>query len=360
MATFEHRPTSRPTPDGERERILRDPGFGLHFTDHMATARWTPGTGWRDHQVAGLSPFTLHPGSAVLHYAQQILEGLKAYRHADGSVWLFRPDFNAGRLTRSARRMTLPALDETAFVDSLEALVRADERWVPAHGSEASLYLRPFMFATETFLGMRPADEITYCVIAFPAGPFFKAGPAGVTLWVSDVYSRAAEGGTGGTKCGGNYAASLAGFVEAQEHGCDQALYLGGEGRRWIDECGMANFFAVTSDRTLVTPGLGTILDGSIRDSVLALAEQHGLAPVERRISIDEVLDGCRDGSVTEAFASGTAAVVAPITTFKSEGYEVPVGDGRPGKATLALREHLLDIQHGRAPDLHHWMRRVL
>lgn len=360
MATFDHRAASCPTPRDERERILRDPGFGVHFTDHMATARWTPGTGWRDHQVAALSPFSLHPGSAVLHYAQQILEGLKAYRHADGSVWLFRPAFNGRRFTRSARRMTLPAFDETAFVDSLEALVRADEAWVPEYGGEGSLYLRPFMFATETFLGMRPADEITYCVIAFPAGAFFPSGPTGVKLWVSDVYSRAAEGGTGATKCGGNYAASLAAFLEAKEHGCDQALYLGGEGRRWIDECGMANFFAVTSDGTLLTPALGTILDGATRDSVLTLAERHGLAPVERRISIDEVLDGCRDGTVTEAFASGTAAVVTPITTFRGDGYEVPIGDGRPGKTTLAVREHLLDIQYGRAADVHHWMRRVL
>lgn len=360
MSLFEHHRAERLTSDPDRERILRDPGFGLYFTDHMVTARWTRADGWHDHRVRGLAPFTLHAGSAILHYAQQILEGLKAYRHADGSVWLFRPEYNAVRFVRSARRMALPTFDEAAFVESVETLVRADEKWVPAYGGEGTLYLRPFMFASETFLGMRPAAEVTYCVIACPSGAYFPTGPAGVRLWVSDVYSRAAEGGTGAAKCAGNYAAGLAALVEAQEHGCDQVLYLGGEGRRWLDECGTANLFAVTSAGDLVTPALGTILDGVTRDSVLRLAEQHGLRPVERRFGVEELLDGCRDGSVTEAFAAGTAAVLAPIVMFKGEGYEVTVGDGRPGKRTLALRDHILDIQYGRAPDAHGWMRNVL
>ncbi len=360
MPLFDHRPADQPTSDVEREGIMADPGFGQHFTDHMATARWTPDGGWRDHHVHGLTPFNFHPGTAVLHYAQEILEGMKAYRHEDRSVWLFRPELNARRFNSSAERMALPTLDEATFIEGVEAVIAADERWVPEYGGEASLYVRPSMLASETFLGMRPSAEVTFSVIASPAGAYFKAGPAGVRIWVSDTYTRAAEGGTGAAKCGGNYAAGLAALIEAQEQGCDQALYLGGEGRRWIDECGTANFFAVTADGTLVTPALGTILDGITRDSVLRLAGDHDLIPVERRFGIDELIDGCRDGSVTEAFAAGTAAVVAPIIAFRGEGYEVAVGDGRPGKRTLAIRAHILDIQYGRVPDDHGWMRRVL
>ncbi|MFE7870431.1 branched-chain amino acid aminotransferase [Micromonospora humida] len=359
-AQFPLIPTDHPTPPQTREEILADPGFGRYFTDHMATAVWSPDAGWHDHRVGALEPFTMHPGAAVLHYAQEILEGLKAFRHADGSIWLFRPELNARRFAASARRMVLPELDEETFVESVAALVRADEAWVPPYGGEQSLYLRPFMFASEAFLGVRPAQHVTYCVLACPAGSYFPNGVTGVTLWVSTTYSRASIGGTGAAKCGGNYAASLAPQREALGHGCEQVLYLGGEGRRSIDESGTMNVFFVTRDHQLLTPGLGTILDGVTRDSVLTLAAEHGLEPVQRTIDLDEMRTGFADGTMTEAFAAGTAAVITPIVGLKSDDFALTIGDGAPGKYTQQFRERLLDIQTGRAADPHGWMRRVL
>ncbi|HEY7016754.1 MAG TPA: branched-chain amino acid aminotransferase [Streptosporangiaceae bacterium] len=351
--------SDHPVPAAEREGILASPGFGRYFTDHMVRASWTPGQGWHGHSVTALAPFSLHPGAAVLHYAQEIFEGLKAYRHADESVWLFRPQANARRFVNSSRRLALPELDEQVFVDSLEALVRADAAWVPGYGQETSLYLRPFMFASEAFLGVRPAVEITYAVIASPAGPYFTAGAQGTTLWVSDNYRRAGEGGTGAAKCGGNYASGLAAQVESQQHGCDQVLYVDSAEPRWLEEAGTMNLFLVTASGELVTPGLGTILAGVMRATVLDLAASHGLKAVERQVSLDEMRSGCRDGSVTEVFASGTAAVITPVVAFKGDGYEVQVGDGRPGEVAQGLREHILDIQYGRIPDDHGWMHRV-
>jgi branched-chain amino acid aminotransferase len=348
-----------PVPDATRRSILSDPGFGRYFTDHMARARWTPDGGWHDRRVGPLEPFTLHPSAAVLHYAQEIFEGLKAYRHADGSVWLFRPRLNARRFQASARRLALPELDEQTFLTSIEALVRVDEPWVPDHEGEGSLYLRPFMFASEAFLGVRPAAQITYAVIASPAGPYFASGVSGLTLWVSTTFTRAAAGGTGAAKCGGNYAGSLAAQLQAQENGCDQVLYLDGAGNGVLEESGTMNLCLVTSDGRLVTPGLGTILDGVTRDSVLTLAGDHGLTAVERPITLQELRAGCRQGTITEAFATGTAAVITPIVRFKGDGFEFAVGDGGPGKQTLVLREHILDVQYGRAPDPRGWTHRV-
>lgn len=352
----------RPVAEAERAAILADPGFGRYFTDHMATAVWSKSDGWHEAQVGPLAPFSLHPAAAVLHYAQEIFEGLKAYRHEDGSVWLFRPRDNARRFQRSARRLALPELDEDAFIASIEQLIQADEPWVPAYsdGGEKSLYLRPYMFASEAFLGVRPGNVVQYGVIASPAGPYFTSGVTGVTLWVSQNYTRSALGGTGDAKCGGNYAGSLAAQIEAQEHGADQVLYLDSQDRDKLEESGTMNVCLVTSDGQLVTPALGTILEGVTRDSVLALAEDHGLTPVERSISIHELRDGCGDGTVTEVFAAGTAAVLTPIVRFTGDDLEITVGDGKPGKVTLAMREHILDLQYGRTEDIRGWLHRVV
>ncbi|SCG76953.1 branched-chain amino acid aminotransferase [Micromonospora coxensis] len=349
-----------PLPDGDREAILAAPGFGQYFTDHMASAVWTADSGWHDGKVTALAPIPLHPAAAVLHYAQEIFEGLKAFRHADGSVWLFRPDLNARRFVHSARRLALPVLEEEAFIASIEALVRADESWVPAHDGRTSLYIRPFMFGSEAFLGVRPAAQVSYYVIASPAASYFSGGAAGVTLWVSSTYTRAAEGGTGRAKCGGNYAASLAAQVEAHDNGCQQVLYLSEPGRGYLEESGTMNLFLVTADRELITPGLGTILDGVTRASVLKLAAEHDLKAVERQIGIDELRERCAAGSISEMFAAGTAAVITPILAIKGEGFEQVVGDGEPGSSTLAIREHIVGIQSGRLADSHHWLHRVV
>jgi len=358
-AVFPLHPTTRPTPAPDRNAILADPGFGTHFTDHMASATWTPDAGWHGHRIGPVTPYTLHPGAAVLHYAQEVFEGLKAYRHADGSVWLFRPELNAARFARSARRLSLPEVSEAEFLASVEELVRADEVWVPAFGGEQSLYLRPFMFASETFLGVRPAHRVEYSVIACPAGMYFSSG-SGVTLWISTTFTRAAAGGTGEAKCGGNYAASLAAQTEAHEHGCDQVLYVDGVEHEWLEESGTMNVCLVTSDGELVTPPLGTILEGVTRDSVLALAGEHGLTAVQRPVSVTELRERCADGSVTEVFAAGTAAVITPIVGFKGADLDVRVGGGAAGKTTLALREHILDLQYGRVADTRGWLRRVV
>ncbi|MFD7923722.1 branched-chain amino acid aminotransferase [Streptomyces sp. NPDC059740] len=352
--------TTGAVPDREREQILADPGFGRHFTDHMARATWTPRDGWHGHEVVPLQPYTLHPSAAVLHYGQEVFEGLKAYRHADGSVWLFRPEANARRFARSAERLALPALPEEDFLRSVAELVRADEAWVPGAADEKSLYLRPFMFASEAFLGVRPAAEVAYAVIASPAGPYFASGVTGVTLWVTETYSRSAKGGTGAAKCGGNYAASLAAQIEAERHGCDQVMYLDSAGEGTLEESGTMNLCLVTADRQLLTPALGTILAGVTRDTILTLAAEHDLTPVERTVTLAELREGAASGEVTEVFAAGTAAVVTPITGFKGAGYEFTVGDGKPGQETTQLRDHVLDIQYGRAEDRHGWLRRVL
>ncbi|WP_392667074.1 branched-chain amino acid aminotransferase [Streptomyces sp. LN785] len=352
--------TAHPVPEAERAAILAAPGFGRHFTDHMASAVWTPEADWHNHAVAALEPFSLHPSAAVLHYAQEIFEGLKAYRHADGSVWLFRPERNARRFARSAERMGLPALPEDDFLAGIEALIRADEPWVPVTTGEESLYIRPFMFAAESFLGVRPAERIVHCVIACPAQPYFASATSGVTLWVSRSYTRAGRGGTGAAKCGGNYGASLAAQVEAEANGCDQVLYLDSAGEDGcVEESGAMNLFLVTSRGELITPALGTILEGITRDTVLALAPEFGLTPVERAVTFKELSTGITDGTVTEVFAAGTAAVITPVAGIKGEGYALTIGGGEPGKQTAALRERVLDIQYGRVEDTHGWLRRA-
>ncbi|OFI39511.1 branched chain amino acid aminotransferase [Arthrobacter sp. SW1] len=356
---FQITPSNEILPAPDREKALENPGFGRYFTDHMVTAEWTEGTGWHSAQLRGLAPLQMHPATAVFHYAQEIFEGLKAYRHSDGSVWLFRPEANAARFARSAKRLALPVLDEKLFLAGVEELVRADKDWVPAHGGEGSLYIRPFMFASEAFLGVRAAAQATFCIIASPAGAYFPDGPTGISLWVSRSLSRAAEGGTGAAKCGGNYATGLAAQEEARANGCEQVLYLDAAEHEWIEESGTMNICLVTSDGELLTPGLGTILEGVTRDSILALAAEHGLRPVERRIGLSEVQQRCEDGTITEIFATGTAAVITPIISIKSAGTDITVGSGRPGKLALELREHLLGIQYGTRPDSHGWMRRV-
>lgn len=350
----------QPASAAEREQVLANPGFGRHFTDHMVHVTWTAADGWHDAQVRPYGPLQLDPSAAVLHYAQEIFEGLKAYRHDDGSVWAFRPRANAERFQRSARRLALPELPVDDFVRSIEALVDVDQSWVPA-GGEASLYLRPFMFASEAFLGVRAAAEVTYCVIASPAGAYFSGGVQPVSIWVSQDFTRAAPGGTGAAKCGGNYAASLSAQVEASEHGCDQVCFLDAVERRWVEELGGMNLFFVLDDGTLVTPQLtGTILEGVTRSSILQIAGDLGHAVEERRVSIDEWREGASSGRVREVFACGTAAVVTPVGRLASTDGDVVMGDGGTGPVTAAVRQALLDVQQGRVEDTHGWMHRLV
>ena len=356
-ATFEPNPT--PASDDQREAILADPGFGNHFTDHMFLAEWTPETGWDNARVVPYGPLSLDPATAVLHYGQEVFEGLKAYVHADGSVWMFRPEANGDRMKRSSHRLALPELPVDWFLGSIEALIGADRAWIPK-GGEKSLYIRPFMFGSEAFLGVRPSQHVTYSVIASPAGAYFAGGVKAVSIWLSTTYSRAGAGGTGAAKTGGNYAASLLPQQEAAEHGCAQVAFLDSTEQKWVEELGGMNLYFVHADGSIVTPELsGSILEGITRDSILTLARDLGHEVIERRVSIDEWREGVADGTITEVFACGTAAVVTPVGSLKWDGGEAVTGDGEAGKVTSDIRAALVDIQYGRAADRHGWMRRI-
>ncbi|MFD0555523.1 branched-chain amino acid aminotransferase [Stackebrandtia endophytica] len=352
---FEVRPHPNPRSEAERGAILANPGFGRDFTDHMVTIRYTEGKGWHSAEVGPFGPLSLSPATAVLHYAQEIFEGMKAYHRADGRIGLFRAEENAARFQRSAERMAMPQLPTELFLGSLRALIDIDRAWVP-EGEDTSLYLRPFMFASEEFLGVRPAMEFTYCVIASPAGAYFKSGPKPVSLWVSHEYTRAAPGGTGAAKCGGNYATSLRPQAEALEHGCEQVVFLDAVHRRYVDELGGMNmFFVYEKDKTVVTPPLGTILAGITRDAIFTLARDAGYEVVERLYDIDEWRADAESGDLTEAFACGTAAVITPVGVVRDKDHEFSAGTGEAGPLTKRIRQNLLDIQHGKVADPYGW-----
>ncbi len=353
--TIELKPSSHPLSDAERERILAEPGFGRFFTDHMVTVRWTEGRGWHDGQLVPYAPLSMDPANMTLHYAQTIFEGLKAYRQPDGSVATFRPHANAERFQSSARRLGMPELPVETFIEACDALVKQDKDWVPGSG-EASLYLRPFMIATEVGLGVRPANEYLFIVIASPAGAYFSGGVKPVSVWLSEEYVRATPGGTGAAKTGGNYAASLVAQAQAAEQGCDQVVWLDAIERRWVEEMGGMNLYFVYGNK-IVTPELtGSLLPGITRDSLLKIATDLGYEAVEGRVSTDDWKAGNADGTLTEVFACGTAAVITPVGSVKSARADWTVGDGTPGEVTMKLREALLNIQTGAAEDTHGWM----
>jgi branched-chain amino acid aminotransferase len=344
--------------DAEREEILANPGFGSRFTDHMVDICWSARGGWHRPRVQPYGPIELDPAAAVLHYGQEIFEGLKAYRHDDGSIWSFRPEANAARMQRSAKRMAMPELPIEYFLDSLKEIIKADAAWVPS-SAETSLYLRPFMFAKEAFLGVRPAEKYNYYVIASPAGPYFERGVAPISIWLSTHYNRAGKGGTGAAKTGGNYASSLIAQTEAAENGCDQVLFLDSQEGKYLEELGGMNIVLVYKNGTLVTPHSDSILEGITRDSILQLAADRGLAVERRRVTIDEWREAAASGDIVEAFACGTAAVVTPIALVKASDFEIGSADAVAGELTLSLRQELTDIQYGRRPDTHGWMMRL-
>jgi branched-chain amino acid aminotransferase len=354
---------SNPATDSERESILADPGFGKYFTDHMVSIDYAEGQGWHNPRVIPYGPIELDPSAIVLHYAQEVFEGLKAYRWADDSVVSFRAEANAARMRASARRLAIPELPENLFIESLCQLVAVDKAWVPRAGGEEALYLRPFIFATEPGLGVRPAKQYRYLLIASPAGAYFKGGVSPVTVWVSTEYVRASPGGTGAAKFGGNYAASLLAQAEAAEHGCDQVVWLDAVERRFIEEMGGMNLFFVLGSggsARLVTPELsGSLLPGITRDSLLQLAIDAGFAVEERRIDIDELQKKAAAGEITEVFACGTAAVITPVSRVKYGDTEFTIADGQSGEVTMALRDTLTGIQRGTFADTHGWMARL-
>ena len=354
-------PNQNPASDVDRAAKVAAGGFGKYYTDNMVIAEWSEASGWGDAELRAYGPISMDPATSVLHYGQEIFEGLKAYCQPDGGVSLFRPEANADRFRKSAIRLALPELPIVDFVATVEALVRQDIKWVPQNVGE-SLYIRPFMIATEVGLGVRPSNHATYLVITTPASAYFNPNKA-VTVWISTEYVRAAPGGTGAAKTGGNYAGSLLAQKQAAAEGCDQVVWLDATERKWVEEMGGMNLYFVKgkgSDATIFTPRLtGTLLAGITRDSILTVAKDLGYKVEEGMISTDEWRDGIASGEISEIFACGTAAVVSPVGAAKSAQGTWVTGDGNPGPITMQIRETLLGIQHGTVADKHGWNKRV-
>ena len=359
-ARFTRMPHPSPSTAASRRAAMSKLAFGVDFTDHMARVTYTKGEGWHSQTVEPYGPLSLMPAAAVLHYGQEIFEGMKAYAHADGSVWTFRPDKNAERMNRSARRLVVPEMPVEDFVGSIAALVQADRDWVPT-APGASLYLRPFTFASEPFLGVRAAHEYTFLTIASPVGPYFAHGFQPVDVWVTHDYHRAGPGGTGAAKTGGNYASSLLPKEETKQEGFEEVLFLDGATGQLVEELGGMNFMAVDKEGTVHTPSLdhATILPGVTRDSILTLLADQGRPVKEEDIELAWLLDGIRSGDIVETFACGTAAVITPVGRLASRDFDVRVADGEPGELTRALYDELTGIQYGTVPDRFNWLYRL-
>jgi branched-chain amino acid aminotransferase len=344
-----------------RDALVAEGGFGKYYTDHMVMCEWSEKDGWGEPHLMPYGPISLDPATAVFHYGQEIFEGMKAYRQPDGTIALFRPTANANRFINSAKRLALPEMPVELFMETVEALVKQDAGWVPSKVGE-SLYIRPFMIATEVGLGVRPSNKATYLLIATPAGAYFDPSKA-VSVWISTEYVRAAQGGTGEAKCGGNYAASLVAQKAAAKEGCDQVVWIDAKERKWIEEMGGMNLYFVKgkgADATVITPKLtGTLLPGITRDSILSVAVDLGYKVDEVMLSVDDWRTGVTSGEITEIFACGTAAVVSPVGQAKSAMGTWVTGDGQPGTITMQIRNHLLGIQHGTIADKHNWMSAV-
>ncbi|MFM7860136.1 MAG: branched-chain amino acid aminotransferase [Candidatus Nanopelagicaceae bacterium] len=341
----------------DRDAKVAEGGFGKYYTDHMVICDWDEQTGWATPELIPYGPITLDPATAVFHYGQEIFEGMKAYRQPDGSVALFRPEENAKRFNRSAKRLALPELPVETFIETVEALVKQDIGWVPNKVGE-SLYIRPFMIATEVGLGVRPSNKARYILIATPASAYFNPSKA-VTVWISTEYVRAAPGGTGEAKCGGNYAASLVAQKAAAAEGCDQVVWLDAVERKWVEEMGGMNLYFVKGNKVITPKLTGTLLPGITRDSILSVARDLGYETEEVMLSVDDWKNGIESGEITETFACGTAAVVSPIGAAKSKWGTWVTADGNPGPITMKIRETLLGIQHGQVADNYGWVRVV-
>ena len=333
-------------------------GFGKYFTDRMLLVEWKAGQGWCDARIEPYAPFVLDPACLVFHYAQEIFEGLKAYKWSDGRVALFRPEMNARRFNQSADRMCMPDVPEELFLKGIEQLVSLERDWIPT-ASGTSLYIRPTMIAVEPVLGVKPSDHFYFYVILSPVGAYYAAGFNPVNILVEDHYVRAVPGGTGEAKTGGNYASSLKAGLEAKKKGYDQVLWLDGKERRYVEEVGAMNMFFAYGRHIVTAPLTGSILSGVTRDSVLKLAPSLGFTVEERQIDINELMADIRAGKVTEAFGSGTAAVITPVGKLCYKDESPLLAGGRVGEITQKLYDTLTGIQTGRLKDEFGWVRFV-
>jgi branched-chain amino acid aminotransferase len=350
-----------PLPEEKKKPKFTDEsqlGFGKIFTDRLFIAEWKVGQGWVDARIEPYAPFSLDPACMVLHYAQEIFEGLKAYRWHDGSVALFRPEMNARRFNRSAERMCMPEVPEDLFLQGITELVRLEADWIPASAG-TSLYIRPTMIAVEPVLGVKPSDHYYFYVILSPVGAYYAGGFNPVKIMVEDKFVRAVPGGTGEAKTGGNYASSLKAGLEAKKKGFDQVLWLDGVERRYIEEVGAMNMFFAYGDRVVTAPLEGSILNGVTRNSVITLATELGFSVDERKIDIDTIMADIRSGKITEAFGSGTAAVITPVGALCYKEETSTIGTGGVGTLTQKLYDALTGIQTGVVADKFGWVKKI-
>lgn len=346
-------PLTAPKPPITDESKL---AFGKQFTDRMFVMEYDAGRGWHSARIQPYGPFAMDPAAAVLHYAQEIFEGLKAFRRPDGRIALFRPEDNIARFNRSATRMCMPEVDPVFFLHALEELLRLEAAWVP-RSEGTSLYIRPTMIATDPYLGVRPSEKYLCYIILSPVAAYYAGGFNPVKIWISDQYVRSAPGGTGEAKTGGNYAASLRASMEASAKGYDQVLWLDAVHRKYVEEVGSMNICFLYDGKVVTSPLCGTILDGITRRSILTLVREMGYEVEERALTVDEILDGAADGRLQEAFGTGTAAVVSPVGQLTYRDRTVTLGGGRSGELTLKLHAALTGIQTGRIADSHGWVR---
>lgn len=325
-------------------------GFGKHFTDHMFVMDYSTEKGWYDPRIIPYGPFEIEPSCATLHYGQAIFEGLKAYKGQNGEIFLYRPEKNMARINQSNDRLCIPQIDEQFAVEAIKELVLIDQDWIP-EGEGTSLYIRPFIFATDSALGVHPAKTYKFVVILSPVGSYYKDGLAPVKIWVEDDYVRAVRGGMGYAKTAGNYAASLKAQAVSEEKGYSQVLWLDGVERKYIEEVGAMNIFFKIGDE-IVTPELnGSILPGITRDSVLKVLQANGYNACERRISIDEILDAYKAGKLEEVFGTGTAAVISPVGELCYKGEKMIINNNEIGKVSQYLYDTITGIQKGTVED---------
>lgn len=329
-------------------------GFGRYFTDHMFMAEFSEKLGWSGARIVPYQSLSIDPGASVLHYGQALFEGMKAFRGVDGKVRLFRPEMNWQRLSQGAARLCMQAPNYELFIESLKKFVQVEESWVPKKEG-TSLYLRPTLIGSEAFLGVRPAEAFLYYVLGSPAGNYYGEGSEAVKIWVEEKYSRAAPGGIGAVKAGGNYASSLLAATEAKKRGYSQVLWLDASQKKYIEEVGTMNVFFKIKDR-VVTPKLsGTILPGVTRDSVVHLLKEMGVETEVRPVLLSEVVEAFDRGELGEVFGTGTAASISPVGSLGFTERVLTINDGRPGPLAKKLYQALLDIQYGRAKDAYSW-----
>lgn len=339
-------PKTKPNPDNLK--------FGLDFTDHMFIMEYTEGKGWHDGRIVPYAHLSLDPAAVVFHYGQEMFEGLKAYKTSKGKIQLFRPDMNAKRTNRTNDRLCIPNIDEELYVECIKALVKVDADWIPEKEG-TSLYIRPFIIADEPFLGVRRSKHYQFLIILCPVGPYYAGGLTPTKLYVEDTYVRAAPGGTGEAKCGGNYAASLKAQETAQAKGYEQILWLDGVERKYVEEVGTSNAFFVLGDEVITAPLNGTILPGITRDSVICLLKKKGYKISERRLSIDEIAEAYKAGKFKEMFASGTAAVISPVGELRYKDTVMNINDGKIGPVAQDMYDTIYGIQTGRISDEMGW-----